>query len=292
MEQADKLDKLRIAVLAEDSVPYETPYLAQHGVTFLVEGTGGGITRRVLFDVGQNSQALLYNMRLLNVVPSSIDAIVLSHCHYDHTQGVVDVLKEMGRSDVPVIAHRDLFHLNFLVRPFLRHVGVMHGDSREKIEGSGGTLFLTRDPLMIMPGLLTTGEVKRQTDFEEVGIDLKTIEDGQIKDDLVLDDISLVADVEDKGIVVVTCCGHAGIINITRQAMELTGESKVEAIIGGLHLIDATEPNLKRTVQELTRLNPGWICAGHCTGFKAQVELYLAFKERFSPLHAGLTFEV
>ncbi len=292
MEQADRLDKLRITVLAEDSVPYETPYLAQHGVSFLVEGTRGDVTRRVLFDVGQNSQALLHNMRLLNIVPSSIDAIVLSHCHYDHTQGVVDVLKEMGKSDVPVIAHQDLFHLNFLVRPFLRHVGVMQGDSREKIEGSGGTLFLTRDPLMIMPGLLTTGEVKRQTDFEEVGIDLKTIEDGQIKDDLVLDDISLVADVEGKGIVVVTCCGHAGIINITRQAMELTGASKVEAIIGGLHLIDATDPNLKRTVQELTRLNPGWICAGHCTGFKAQVELYLAFKERFSPLHAGLTFEV
>ena len=292
MEQTGRLDKLRITVLAEDSVPYETPYLAQHGVSFLVEGIRGDVIRRVLFDVGQNSQALLYNMRLLNIVPSTIDAIVLSHCHYDHTQGVVDVLKEMGKSDVPVIAHQDLFRLHFLVRPFLRHVGVMQGDSREKIESSGGTLFLTSDPLMIMPGLLTTGEVKRQTDFEEVGIDLKTIEDGQIKDDPVLDDISLVADVEDKGIVVVTCCGHAGIINITRQAMELTGTSKVEAIIGGLHLIDATEPNLKRAVQELTQLNPGWICAGHCTGFKAQVELYLAFKERFSPLHAGLTFEV
>jgi 7,8-dihydropterin-6-yl-methyl-4-(beta-D-ribofuranosyl)aminobenzene 5'-phosphate synthase len=74
--------------------------------------------------------------------------------------------------------------------------------------------------------------------------------------------------------------------------MELTDCEKIEGIIGGLHLIDAPDDRIKRTGEELSKLNPEWICAGHCTGFKAQVELYLTFRERFSPLQTGMQFVV
>jgi 7,8-dihydropterin-6-yl-methyl-4-(beta-D-ribofuranosyl)aminobenzene 5'-phosphate synthase len=74
--------------------------------------------------------------------------------------------------------------------------------------------------------------------------------------------------------------------------MELTGCEKIEGIIGGLHLVDASDVRIKRTSEELAKLNPKWICVGHCTGFKAQVELYLAFGERFSPLQTGMQFEI
>jgi 7,8-dihydropterin-6-yl-methyl-4-(beta-D-ribofuranosyl)aminobenzene 5'-phosphate synthase len=168
----------------------------------------------------------------------------------------------------------------------------MSGDSREEIEKAGGDLFLTRDPVKLMSGITTTGEVKRQTDFEQVGIALKTIDGEEVVDDQMLDDISVVANVKGKGLVIVTGCSHAGIVNIAKHAMELTGCEKIEGIIGGLHLIDAPDGRIKRTVEELSKLNPEWICAGHCTGFKAQVELYLAFKERFSPLHTGMQFEI
>jgi len=287
-----ELDSLKITVLAEDSVLYESHYLGQHGVSFLLEGAKGSDVMRILVDVGQDSQALFNNMKLMNISPSIIDAVVLTHCHYDHTQGVAKVLKEIGRRDIQVIAHRDIFRLNFVTEPYPRHVGIMPGDSREEIEKAGGSLLLTKDPVKLMSGITTTGEVKRQTDFEEVGIALKTIQSGEVVDDQMLDDISVVANVNGKGLVIVTGCSHAGIVNIVRHAMELTGCEKIEGIVGGLHLVDAPDVRIKRTVEELSKLSPEWISAGHCTGFKAQVELYLAFRERFSPLQTGMQFVI
>lgn len=292
MEKPGQLDSLKIVVLAEDSVLYESPYLGQHGVSFLLQGTKRRDNKRILVDVGQNSPALLRNMEMMDISPSSIDAIVLTHCHYDHTHGIAAMLARIGKRGVPVIAHQDIFRLNFLTEPRFRHVGIMPGDSREEIEKAGGRVVLSRDPVTLMPGITTTGEVKRQTDFEEVGIGLKTIEDGVNRDDQMLDDISVVANVRNKGLVVITGCSHAGIINILRQAMELTHCNRIEGIIGGLHLIDAPEDRIKRTVEELRKLAPAWLYAGHCTGFKAQVELYLAFKQKFSPLHTGMQIEI
>jgi len=146
--------------------------------------------------------------------------------------------------------------------------------------------------LVIMPGIMTTGEVKRETEFEEERLELKTIENGRVVDDLMLDDISVIANVTNKGLVVITGCSHAGIINIANQAIELTGNNKIEGIIGGLHLVEASDTVIRRTIEELSKLNVAWISAGHCTGFKAQVELYLTFGERFSPLHTGIKFEL
>ena len=292
MAEIGELNSLKITVLTEDSVLYESHYLGQHGVSFLLEGAKGSDVMRILVDVGQDSQALLNNMKLMNISPAIIDAVVLTHCHYDHTQGVARMLKEIGRKDIQVIAHRDIFRLNFVTEPYLRHVGIMPGDSREEIEKAGGSLLLTKDPVKLMSGITTTGEVKRQTDFEEVGIALKTIEGGEVVDDQMLDDISVVANVNGKGLVIVTGCSHAGIVNIARHAVELTGCDKIEGILGGLHLVDASDVRIKRTGEELSKLNPKWICVGHCTGFKAQVELYLTFRERFSPLQTGMQFVV
>jgi len=292
MEKPGQLDSLKVVVLAEDSVLYESPYLGQHGVSFLLQGTKRRDSKRILVDVGQNSPALLRNMEMMDISPSSIDAIVLTHCHYDHTHGIAAMLARIDKRGVPVIAHQDIFRLNFLTEPRFRHVGIMPGDSREEIEKAGGSVVLSRDPVTLMPGITTTGEVKRQTDFEEVGIGLKTIEDGVNRDDQMLDDISVVANVRNKGLVIITGCSHAGIINILRQAMELTHCNRIEGIIGGLHLIDAPEDRIKRTVEELCKLAPAWLYAGHCTGFKAQVELYLALKQKFSPLHTGMQIEI
>jgi len=292
MEKLGALDSLKITVLAEDSVLYESPYLGQHGVSFLLEGVSGENIKRILVDVGQNSEALLYNMRTMGISPSVIDAIVLTHCHYDHTQGVARLLWEIDKKDIQVIAHPSIFRLHFVTEPYPRHVGIMQGDSKIEMEKAGASLSLTREPFIIMPGITTTGEVKRKTEFEGGSIGLKTIENGMVADDLIFDDISVVANVRDKGLVIITGCSHAGIINIANQAVEVTGCNKIESIIGGLHLVEASDTVIKRTIEELSKLNVSWISAGHCTGFKAQVELYLAFGDRFSPLHTGTKFEL
>jgi len=292
MKKLTRLDSLKITVLAEDSVLYESPYLGQHGVSFLLEGVSGKKRKNILVDVGQNSEALLHNMKIMGISPSIIDAVVLTHCHYDHTQGITNMVRQIGKKDLPVIAHTDIFRLHFITEPYHRLVGIMPGDSRDEIEKAGGNLSLSKEPLMLMPGIMTTGEVPRRDDFGKVALALKTIENGKIIDDLMLDDTSIIANIKDKGLAIITGCSHAGIINIVNYAKELTGVSKIEAIIGGLHLVDAADDVISRTVKELDAMNVSWISAGHCTGFKAQVKLYSSFGERFSPLHTGMEFKL
>ena len=287
-----ELSSLKVTVLAEDSVAYESPYLGQHGISFLISAQRDDVERNVLVDVAQNPNALLENMAKMGIAASCIDSVVLTHCHYDHTQGLGKILKEIGKKDLPVIAHPDIFRLNFITDPYLRHVGIMDGDKKEEIESAGGTLYLTRDSLELMPGLITTGEVERVTDFEEVGIALYTVNEGELQSDPMSDDISLVANVKGKGLVIITGCSHAGIVNITRQALKLTGTDKVHGIMGGFHLIEASDSRIKKTGQAIKEFNPDWVYAGHCTGFRAQVELYSRLKERFSPLHTGMIVEV
>jgi len=79
------LDRMSLTVVAEDSVLYESPYWGQHGVSFLVEAYHHNIRKNTLVDVGQNHEALLHNMKEMNISPEIIDSIVLTHCHYDHT---------------------------------------------------------------------------------------------------------------------------------------------------------------------------------------------------------------
>lgn len=291
MNKEGKLKKLSVTVLAEDSVLYESPYLGQHGIALFLEAQSDSVTRKILVDVAQNPRALLENMSLLGIAPQSIDTVVITHCHYDHTQGLVEILKQTEKNDLPVIVHPDLFRLNFVVKPYLRHVGVMAGDAREKIAAAGGTLFETREPLQLLPGLFTSGEIARKTDFEEVGIALQTIEEGKIVEDTMPDDLSLYAAIAGKGTVIVTGCSHAGVVNIVRQCREMTGGQPVEALIGGFHLVEASEQRIVKTAEELAKLDIQSVFAGHCTGFRAQAELLKRFGDRFQPLQTGMRFE-
>jgi 7,8-dihydropterin-6-yl-methyl-4-(beta-D-ribofuranosyl)aminobenzene 5'-phosphate synthase len=286
------LNRLIIQVIAEDSVGYETPYLGQHGISILLTAEHQGDVTRVLVDVAQDPDALLENFKRMNIPVSCVDALVLTHCHYDHTQGVARIIREIGKKNIPVIAHPDLFRQHFTYDPDLRHIGVMKGDQPEDIEAAGGELYLSKDPVTLMPGLTTTGEVPRTTDFEEIGMSLFTVENGNEKPDSMADDLSVVANVNGKGLVIVTGCSHAGIVNISHHAMALAGTEKIHGIIGGFHLIEAPAERIRKTVSALEKMNPDWVCAGHCTGFKAQAELYSALKDRFSPLHTGYRMDI
>jgi len=285
------LKRLKITVLAEDSVTYNAPFLGQHGISLLLTATADGQEKNILMDVAQDPSALLENFRRMEIAPACIDAIVLTHCHFDHTRGLARMLAAIGKSNIPVIAHADIFRPNFVQAPFLRHVGVLPGDLRPDIEKAGGTLFLTKESLQILPGLMTTGEVDRTTDFEDTGIDLCTIENGMIKKDAMRDDISVLAVIEEKGIVVITGCCHAGIVNTLKHAQQLTGKT-ILGLLGGLHLVEASDDRITKTVAGLNGFDPDFIYAGHCTGFSAQAALYGEFKEKFSPLQTGMVIDL
>ena len=283
------LDSLKVTVLVEDSAPYESPLLGQHGLSLLLEAEREGDVRRILVDVGQSPDTLLHNVGRLGRSLGEIDAVVLTHCHYDHTQGLARVLKATGKTEIPVIAHPSLFRPNFITAPFLRHVGVMQGDEPENVHSAGGRLFPVVGPFQLMPGLVTTGEVPRVTDFEEVGIPLSTLDaTGRVVQDSMTDDLAVIARVKDRGAVVVTGCSHAGIVNILKHAVR-PGE-RVAGIIGGLHLVEASKERIAKTVAALSEFSPSFVAAGHCTGFRAQAAIYAAFGDRFATMGSGTVF--
>ncbi|WP_297515442.1 MBL fold metallo-hydrolase [Thermococcus sp.] len=274
---------MRVVVLVEDYSGYESPFLAQHGVSFLIEADG----RRILFDTGQSAEPVLHNMKLLGIEPASIDYLFLSHCHYDHTGGLLGILKAIGRR-VPVIAHPSIFRRHFITRPYLREVGVPF--RREEIEELAD-LYLTADPLLITENVLSTGEITEREGFERAELEVYTIENGKVVRDELRDDMSLVAKTPE-GLVVISGCSHAGIVSIVKHAIRLTGEECVRAVIGGFHLIEAGEERIRKTVEEFQRLGVEEVYTGHCTGLRAEAEFLKAYGERFHKLHSGMVIEL
>jgi 7,8-dihydropterin-6-yl-methyl-4-(beta-D-ribofuranosyl)aminobenzene 5'-phosphate synthase len=285
-----QLEKGEIIVLAEDSVEYESPLLGQHGISLFLKAESSKTVHRLLMDVGQNFDALHFNMDTLGIEPGSIDSIVLTHCHYDHTRGLVKLLESADKNGISIVAHPDIYRIHFITHSHLRHVGVGMEDGKRKVEDAGGMFYLTRDPLQITAGVSTTGEVRRRTDFEDPGLSLFTIESGSVVPDSMKDDISLILNVREKGLVILSGCSHAGIVNIVEHAVEITGISQIEGIIGGFHLVEASEEKIEKIVDSLARFNVQWIAAGHCTGFRAQAALYAKFGSAFIPLRTGMKF--
>lgn len=287
-----KLDSIKVTVLMEETAGHDTGLLSQHGVSFLIETWSKGSLNTVLFDTGRSAEPLLHNMKILEKDPSDIDVIFLSHCHYDHTGGLLGVLDAMGRSSVPVVAHPDIFRPSFRTKPVLELHGMRPDCNPESIRKAGGDLILTKDPLPLMPGALSTGEIKKRTAFEKkLTLSAITVMDGKLTQDQMDDDISLILIVGEE-LVIIAGCSHPGIVSIAETAIGLTGIDNIAAIIGGFHLINATDERIGKTIEELSMMKAAKIYTGHCTGFKAEVKMYTDLGERFYKIHTGMIINI
>ncbi len=290
-QEYGQLEYLEVTVLLEDCAGYETGLLSQHGVSFLLEAglkNSSHGYRTFLFDTGQSAQPVLNNMKVLRKDPQNIDLIFLSHCHYDHTGGLIDIIKASDRFSIPVVGHPLIHRPNFTVKPFFRPVGMGPKNSREAIAKAGGEMILTNEPLALMPGVVTTGEIKKRVSFEaSPTLSLLTLQEGKKIPDHMADDISLVF-IMQEGLVIVTGCSHAGIISIVEEAVRLTKVKKVAAVIGGFHLIDADDERINKTVEALTAMNVDKIYSGHCTGLKAEAKMSMELGVRYCKLHTGM----
>jgi len=225
-------------------------------------------------------------MRELGLDPRDLDYIVLSHCHYDHTGGLLEILKAVSRR-IPVIAHPSIFRCTLVLKPRLRYIGVPF-TSRELEDLSHPVL--TADPLEITDSVFTTGEVKRREDFERRGFEAYMVSNGHLVRDEMLDDVSLVVKAGEKT-VIITGCAHAGIVSIVKHVMNLTG-STPRVLIGGFHLRSAPLERIRLTVSYLKRLGVEEVYAGHCTGLMAEAELSRVYGDGFRKLYSGMVIEL
>lgn len=286
------LDYLEVVTLVEDSVPMSGAFRGEHGLSFLLIARKDGREVRGLLDVGQTAEVLTHNMRELKIEPESIDFLVLSHCHYDHTGGVAEFVASTGKANFPVVAHPAIFRAHFTSDPLVSNKGIQTGDEREAIERAGGKLFLCADPFPLADGLATTGEIPRVTDFEGPGKRFLTLADGRLTVDSMADDMGVAARVKGRGVVLVSGCSHSGIVNMIKHVLALYGDEPLEGVAGGLHLVNSSEEKMEKTLQGIREADPKWIAAGHCTGFPMEAKLWQALPDVFRPLTVGARFIV
>ena len=270
--------EVRVTTLCENTAT--SGFLAESGLSILVQTDGVNI----LMDTGLSYTAV-HNAQLLGIDLSTIDKIVLSHGHYDHTGGLREVLKI--KKDAEVIAHPDIWASKYTRRDNQareHYIGVPF--PREVLESLGAMFKLTRDPVRISEHAITTGEIPMASSYEQVEDNLFIKEKGILHQDPLADDLALVIDAE-FGLVVILGCAHRGIINTLRHAQKLTGKDTVYAAIGGTHLIRASEKRLEKTVNDLTYIGIKKLGASHCTGFRAQSRLFQEFGGAFFLNNSG-----
>jgi 7,8-dihydropterin-6-yl-methyl-4-(beta-D-ribofuranosyl)aminobenzene 5'-phosphate synthase len=259
------VDRVRLAVLAEDTVNKRRPHLvAKHGLSLLVETTMAGVETRILMDAGPPPNVALRNATAMRARVQELDAIVISHGHYDHIGGLLQILKRSSRR-IPILAHPKVFGPKFAFKPNLQFIGPDFDQS--SVKAAGGILVLARNPVMIAAGVTTSGEIARETDFEKTE-GFWTVEDDRFVEDPMNDEQALLINVKDKGLVVITGCAHSGVINTIRQAQKTTGVDDLYAVVGGLHLEKAADARIKETVEEFSRIDAQVIYPCHCAGSK------------------------
>ena len=298
------------------------PPVAEHGFSALIqipeldqngsENNNNNKNKKFLFDTGVSENGVLHNADVFGIDIDKIDGIILSHGHFDHFAGLMNIIKRISLSSsklsntnyVNIFAHPDAFLKRWEVMPDGKRAKCPILDEL-RIQESGAQIHKATG-ITILPSkestlLLITGQIPRETSFEK-GYPFQYVEredDGNneknlVPDPMVKDDQAIVASIRDKGLVILTGCGHAGIINTINYAKKITGVDKVHAVMGGFHLPadgGIYEAAIEPTLNELQNADPTYIVPCHCTGWKATNKIIEAMPEKFIQSAVGTTFQ-
>jgi len=266
--------KTKLTILCENSVGVPFGVIGEHGFACFVETERGNY----LFDTGQGF-AITQNAQALGKDLSGIEAIMISHGHYDHTGGLPAVLKIRGVVDV--FGHPDMFSERvWSSAGQTRFVGIPF--RRPYLESLGARFRLETEMVEVGPGVYLTGEIPRRSPFEKGDANMSALgPDGEtIHPDPLKDDLSLIID-SDKGLIIVLGCAHAGMINIIEYALAQMKTDRIHAIIGGTHLGFSSDEQFEETVKLIDDYKIDLLGVSHCTGLARASMLHARLKERF-----------
>ncbi len=274
--------QVRVTILVENTTPMPN-LIGEYGFACLVNVDG----RDILFDTG-SSRALLANSSALGIDLGRIGEVFVSHGHYDHTGALLPLLQEHGPKRIYAHPHFLFPKMTTLKNGRIKEIGTPFAQSQ--LEEAGAEFILSDSFTSIGSGLFVSGEIPRLNDFEDVGGNFKVEMHGKVEDDPLTDEMVLIID-HPQGLIIISGCGHAGLINILNHAMLMTGKEKVLAYIGGTHLMTASAQRLERTIAALQTYNIDRLIVAHCTGFYAAARLYCEMGDMVVKGETGMAFE-
>ena len=257
--------------------------LAEHGFSTLVTVTEGDISQNILFDFGFSEHGAAFNAEALDLDLTVVASLVLSHGHVDHTGGIEQLAERVEKKGIELVVHPGAFKSPRYIKTPQGIKIFFPVFTREKLENAGIRPIESKDPyLLLNDTVLFLGEVPRKTEFEKGLPNFFYEENGEEKHDAIEDDTAIVLNVIDKGLVILSGCAHAGIINTVRYAKELTGVDRIYAIMGGFHLTGPEADLLiELTIEALLDINPVYIIPTHCTGRTAIMRIEEAMPDNF-----------
>lgn len=278
--------KLTVAVENTVAMPFipgvQAGLLGEHGLAVLIENEAG----RWLYDTGRG-KALMPNLEALGVAADSINGVILSHGHLDHVSGLAALLKQRT-VPLPVHAHPGIFIRRFH-KPgeTLKPVGMT--PDRAELESMGATFHFNDKAVRLAPGLWLTGPIPRNNSFETIREPFFVEEPQGLSPDLIWDEQALAIEGE-QGVLVLSGCAHAGIVNIMNRVRALLPGKKIWGIMGGLHLLNAGRERLDLTIEALRAEKVEFVAVGHCTGFLETAAIAAALPKAFRSMNTGVSF--
>lgn len=265
--------------------------LGEHGFSAMIQVKCGKKQATVLLDTGMSPNGILHNAGTMGINLNDIQAIILSHGHVDHTMGLPSLIDKLDSPQIPLICHPDALLDRKLIMPGGYEVNVSAPKLTASQQKKTAMVNKTDPTLLVDNMVLVSGEITRTTDFE-TGFPIHYTKRGERweNDPLVMDDQCVIVNVRGKGLVIITGCCHAGLINTINYAQTLTNCQQIYAVLGGFHLTGGIfEKIIPKTIDELQKIRPTYLMPGHCTGSSAINQIAHAMPKAFIPNNVGTT---
>jgi 7,8-dihydropterin-6-yl-methyl-4-(beta-D-ribofuranosyl)aminobenzene 5'-phosphate synthase len=273
---------------------------AHHGLSLSITAHVGGATHTVLFDTGPEAETFMRNANILGVDFSEIEAVVLSHGHWDHGAGLIAAIEAISKARngqrVDCFMHPGMFAQRAQQLPNGKYFQLESVPNTDALTGVRANVICTRDAQFIAGGAFcVSDEIPRVTPYE-VGLPghVRRAADGQSwePDPLIMDERFLAVNVKDKGPVVFTACSHAGVVNVLTHARSMFPSVPLYGVMGGFHLSGVTEKIIPDTIADFKQFGLKFLAPGHCTGWRATSAMTRVFGDELVPSAVGKRYVI